>query len=81
MKIVTGCLLDYNFIKKNKTGTTLSITEKKLRDGELPHELFLATRQKTKIRNVFVNTMLTDEKLSKAQISRMNRLVDLLVLG
>ena len=54
MKIVTGCLLDYNFIKKNKTGTTLSITEKKLRDGELPHELFLATRQKTKIRNVLL---------------------------
>ena len=38
---------------KNKTGTTLRITDKNFQDEELPHELFLTTRQKTKIRNAF----------------------------
>ena len=35
------------------------------------HELFLTTRQTTKIRNVFANNMSTDIKLSKAQISKV----------
>ena len=35
----------------NKTGTTLRITKKKFQDEELPHELFLSTRQKTKKSN------------------------------
>ena len=34
----------------------------------MPHELFLTTRRKTKIRNAFINSMPTDVKLSKAQI-------------
>ena len=34
----------------------------------MPHELFLTTRRKTKIRNAFLNSMPTDVKLSKAQI-------------
>ena len=38
---------------------------------ELPHELFLSTRQTTKIRNGFTNNILTDKKLSKAQISEI----------
>ena len=37
----------------------------------MPHELFLATRQITKIRNAFTNKMSTDIKLSKAQIFKM----------
>ena len=37
---------------------------------ELPHELFLSTRQTTKIRNG-TNNILTDIKLSKAQISEI----------
>ena len=38
-------------------------------DGnDLPQKLLLKTRQKTKLRNVFNNNMLTDLKLSKAQI-------------
>ena len=53
---------------KNKTGTTLTITKKKFQD-ELPHELFLTTRQRTKIRNVFAGNMLMDIKLSKSQLS------------
>ena len=41
-------------------------------DGnDLPHELLLTTRQKTKLRNAFNNNMPTDLKLSKAQISKI----------
>ena len=47
---------------------------KNFEDEELPHELFLTTRQTTKLRNTFANNMLTDTskiKLSKAQISKI----------
>ena len=37
----------------------------------MPHELFLTTRQTTKLRNTFANNMSTDIKLSKAQISKI----------
>ena len=37
--------------------------------NNLPHELLLKTRQKTKFRNAFENNMSIDIKLSKAQIS------------
>ena len=37
----------------------------------MPHELFLTTRQTTKIRNAFANNISTDIKLSKAQISKI----------
>ena len=37
----------------------------------LPHELLLITRQKTKLRNAFENNMSTDIKLSKTQISKV----------
>ena len=39
--------------------------------NNLPHELLLTTRQKTKIRNAFNNNMSTDIKLSKAQINKI----------
>ena len=39
--------------------------------NDLPHKLWLTTRQKTKLRNAFHNNMSTDLKLSKAQISKM----------
>ena len=38
---------------------------------DLPHELLLTTRQKTKLRNAFNNNMSTELKLSKAQISKL----------
>ena len=44
---------------------------KKFADEELQHELFLTTRQKTKVRNAFANNMLADIKLSKAQLSKI----------
>ena len=56
---------------KNKTGTTLRISLKMFNGNNLPHELLLTTRQKTKIRNAFNNNMSTDIKLSKAQISKI----------
>ena len=39
--------------------------------NDLPHELLLTTRQKTKLRNAFNNNMSTEIKLSKAQISKI----------
>ena len=56
---------------KNKTGTTLRINLKMLNGNNLPHELLLTTRQKTKLRNAFNNNMSTDLKLSKAEISKI----------
>ena len=56
---------------KNKTGTTLRISLKMFNGNNLPHELLLTTRQKTKLRNAFNNNMSTDLKLSKAQISKI----------
>ena len=49
----------------------LRIAKKKFQDEELPHELFLTARQKTKIRNAFANIVSTDIKFSKAQLSKM----------
>ena len=61
-----------------KLKTAVRIKQKQLRmslkmlDGnDLPHELLLTTRQKTKLRNAFNNNMATDLKLSKAQISKI----------
>ena len=56
---------------KNKTGTTLKMILKMLDADDLPHELLLTTRQKTKLRNPFNNNMSTDLKFSKAQISKL----------
>ena len=53
---------------KNKTGTTLRINLKMFNGNDLPHELLLTTRHKTKLRNPFNNNMSTDVQLSKAQI-------------
>ena len=42
-----------------------------LNGNNLPHELLLTTRQKTKLRNAFINNTSTDIKLSKAQITKI----------
>ena len=52
---------------KNKTGTTLRMSLKMFDGNDLPHELLLTTRQKSKLRSEFNNNMSTDLKLSKAQ--------------
>ena len=56
---------------KNKTGATLRMSLKMLDGNDLPHELLLTTKQKTKLRNAFNNNMSTDLKLSKAHISKI----------
>ena len=56
---------------KNKTETTYRISLKMFNENDLPHELLLTTRQKTKLRNAFNNNISTDLKLSKAQISKI----------
>ena len=56
---------------KNKTGTTLRMSLEMFYGNDLPDELLMTTRQKTKLRNVFNNNMSTDLKLSKAQISKI----------
>ena len=56
---------------KDNTGTTLKISLKMFKENNLPHELLLTTRQKTKVRNAFNNNMSTDLKLSKAQINKI----------
>ena len=55
---------------KDKTGTTLRMSLKMFNGNDLPHELLLTTRQKTKLRNAF-NNMSVDIKFSKAQISKI----------
>ena len=51
---------------KDKTGTTLRMSLKMFDSNDLPHELLLTTRQKTKLRNAFNNNMSTDLKFSRA---------------
>ena len=56
---------------KTKTGTTLRINLKMFNGNDLPHELLLTTRQKTKLKNAVNNNMPIDLKISKAQISKI----------
>ena len=56
---------------RNNTGTTLRISLKMFYGNNLPHELLLTMRQKTKLRNAFNNNASTDLKLSRAQISEI----------
>ena len=56
---------------KDKTETTLKMSLKMFYGNDLPHELLLTIRHKTKLRNAFNNNMSTDLKLSRAQISKI----------
>ena len=49
------------------------MNRKTLDGNDLPHEMLLTIRQKTKLRNAFNKNMSTDLKLSKAQISKTGR--------
>ena len=49
----------------------MRISLKMFNGNNLPHELLLTSRQKTKVRNAFDNNMSTDLKLFKAQISKI----------
>ena len=56
---------------KDNTGMTLRINLKMLDGNDLPHELLLTTRQKTKVRNALNNNTSADIKLSKVQIYKI----------
>ena len=71
VKLTNTQLNKLKFAAKSKTGATLRISKKDFQDEELPHELLLTTRQKTKIINVFANNMSANVKLIKTQISKV----------
>ena len=60
---------------KDNTGTVLRTSLKIFNGNNLPHELLLTRRQKTKLRNAFNNNMSVDIKFSNAQISKIIQLM------
>ena len=56
---------------ENETGTTQRMSLKMFAENDLPHELLLTTRQKTKLRNAFNSNMSTNLKILKTQISKI----------
>ena len=56
---------------EKKTGTAVRMSLKMFDWNNLPHELLLTTRQKTKLRNPFNDNMFTDLTTLKAQISKI----------
>ena len=71
VKLLNGRLNKLKNAVNDKTGTTLRMSSKIFNGKDLPHELLLTIRQKTKLRNSFNNNMSTDLKLSEAQISKI----------
>ena len=71
VKLTDAQLKKLKTVVKNKTETTLRMSLKMFNGNDLPHELLLATRQRTKLRNEFKNNMSTDIKLFKAQIFKI----------
>ena len=61
VKLTNTQLNTLKYAARNKAGTILTLNKKIFEDEELSHELFLRTRQATKIRNVFANNMSTDK--------------------
>ena len=70
VKLINTQLNKLKFSAKNKAWATLRITNKKFQNDELPRELILTTRGKTKIKNAFANTMLALSQLAKINQSR-----------
>ena len=63
VKLSNSLLNKLKTATKNQTGVTLRMNIKMFNGSNLPHELLLTTRQKTKLRNAFENNILTDIKL------------------
>ena len=66
--------LQLNKFKKaviSNEGLTLRLSTKNFNKDEVPHELLLATRQNSKLKNAFNNNSATDIKSSKAQIKKI----------
>ena len=79
-------MVEYNKIDCKLSNIQLSKLKKAVKDGselvlrlgiknfnkdELPHKLFLTTRQSTKLGNAINNNMSTDIKFSKAQLKKL----------
>ena len=79
-------MVEYNKIDCKLSNIQLSKLKKAVKDGselllrlgiknfnkdELPHKLFLTTRQNTKLRNAINNNMSTDIKFCKAQLKKL----------
>ena len=56
---------------KNQTGGTLKMNIKLFEGKNLSHELLLATKQKTRLRNAFEDNLSADIKLFKTQKSKI----------
>ena len=56
---------------KNGSEVVLRLGVKNFNKDELPHQLFLTTRQSTKLKNAINNNLSTDIKLSKAQLKKL----------
>ena len=74
VKLTNTQLKKWKLAAENKTRTILGINKKNFENEEFPHELFLTTRQTTKIRNAFANNMSTYIKLRKAHIPKATQL-------
>ena len=70
-KLSNSQLNKLNSAVKNKQRTILRMNSRIFNGNNLPHELFLAQRQATKLRNAVENNLQIDVKLSKAQISKI----------
>ena len=71
VKLSDTQLKKLNSAVKHNTGTALRISLKMFNGNDLPDELLLTTRQKTKLKNASNNNLSTDLKISKAQISKI----------
>ena len=69
VKLTDAQLKNLKTAIKNKTGTTLRMSLTILDGNDVPNDLLLTTRQKTKLRNVY--DMSTDIKLSKVWVSKI----------
>ena len=71
VKLTDTQLKKLNTAVKNSVGTALRMGLKMFDGNDLPHELLLTTRQKTKLINAFNNNVSTDIELSKVQKSKI----------
>ena len=79
VKLSDGQLKKLKIAAKKKTEATLRMSLKMLDGNDLPHELLLTTRQKTKLRNAFNHKMSTDLTLSKAQSNSIWRVFRIII--
>ena len=52
VKLTNTQLCKFKYAAKNNTESIFRVNRKNIKDKELPHELFLTTRQTTKIKNL-----------------------------